>query len=92
MGPDPPIMEDDNPIVKALPPETDYITYLTIVEYNLTKERLPSLHRVLQDSDLTINIGWDLVHLLLPLLPASKECLEDVARLFIFIDLLIKVI
>ena len=30
---------------------------------------------------MTANIGWDLVHLLLPLLPASRECLQDVARL-----------
>ena len=72
---------EDNPIIKALPPETDYLTYLTIVEYNLTKERLPSLHTVLQSPDLTINIGWDLVHILLPLLPESHECLEDVAKL-----------
>ena len=72
---------DDNPIIKALPPETDYITYLTIVEYNLTKERLSSLHTALQNPDLTINIGWDLVHILLPLLPGSQECLEDVAKL-----------
>ena len=72
---------DDNPIIKALPPETDYLTYLTIVEYNLTRVRLPSLHTVLQNPDLTINIGWDLVHILLPLLPESQECLEDVAKL-----------
>ena len=71
----------DNPILKALPPETDYLTYLTIVEYNLTKERLPSLHSVLQGTDLTVNIGWDLVHILLPLLPESEPCLDAVARL-----------
>ncbi|MCJ1393175.1 hypothetical protein MMC18_006047 [Xylographa bjoerkii] len=76
-------MADDsqNVLVEALPPATDYITYLTILEYNLTKADLPLLHELLQDSTLTINIGWDLVHLLVPLLPASKECLEDVARL-----------
>ncbi|KAF2817743.1 DUF1760-domain-containing protein [Mytilinidion resinicola] len=68
-----------NPLLAALPPATDYITYLTIVEYNLTAERLPTLHQVLQDPTLTTNIGWDLVHLLLPLLPASEECLQDVA-------------
>ena len=27
-----------NPLLAALPPATDYITYLTIIEYNLTKE------------------------------------------------------
>ncbi|KAF2689224.1 DUF1760-domain-containing protein [Lentithecium fluviatile CBS 122367] len=71
--------KDRNPLLAALPPTTDYLTYLTIVEYNLTEENLPVLHQVLQDRDLTANIGWDLVHLLLPLLPASEECLEDVA-------------
>ena len=71
----------DNPLLTALPPETDYISYLTILEYNLTAEQLPTLHHILQDTTLTANIGWDLVHLLLPLLPASQECLQDVARL-----------
>ena len=71
----------DNPLLTALPPETDYISYLTILEYNLTAEQLPTLHGILQDTTLTANIGWDLVHLLLPLLPASRECLQDVARL-----------
>ena len=72
---------DDNPLLKALPPETDYISYLTILEYNLTHEQLPTLHGILQDQTLTANIGWDLVHLLLPLLPASQQCLQDVSRL-----------
>lgn len=71
----------DNPLLKALPPETDYLSYLTILEYNLNLEQLPNLHEILQDTTLTSNIGWDLVHLLLPLLPASQPCLQDVARL-----------
>ena len=71
----------DNVLLKALPPAVDYLAYLTILEYNLTSDQLPVLHDVLQDTTLTTNIGWDLVHLLLPLLPASKECLQDVARL-----------
>lgn len=71
----------DNPLIKALPPETDYISYLTILEYSLTVEQLPILHGILQDGTLTANIGWDLVHLLLPLLPASQQCLQDVSRL-----------
>ena len=70
-----------NPLLKALPPETDYLSYLTILEYNLTLEQLPTLHTILQDEVLTANIGWDLVHLLLPLLPASQQCLQDVSRL-----------
>lgn len=73
--------EEESPLIQALPPATDYLTYLTLVEYNLTLENLPVLHRVLQDEKLTTNIGWDLVNLLMPLLPASEECLQDVARL-----------
>ena len=73
--------DNDNPLLKALPPETDYLSYLTILEYNLTADQLPTLHSILQDTTLTANIGWDLVHLLLPLLPASQQCLQDVARL-----------
>ncbi|KAL8685296.1 MAG: hypothetical protein Q9224_005873 [Gallowayella concinna] len=71
----------DNPLLKALPPAVDYLSYLTILEYNLTVEQLPILHEILQDTTLTANIGWDLVHLLLPLLPESQSCLQDVARL-----------
>ena len=74
-------MADNNPLLKALPPQTDYLSYLTILEYNLTKEQLPTLHGILQDTTLTANIGWDLVHILLPLLPDSEQCLHDVARL-----------
>ena len=73
--------DTDNPLLKALPPETDYLSYLTILEYNLTAQQLPTLHHILQDTTLTANIGWDLLHLLLPLLPASQQCLQDVARL-----------
>ena len=71
----------ENPLLTALPPASDYLTYLTILEYNLTADQLPTLHNILQDTTLTANIGWDLVHLLLPLLPASRQCLLDVARL-----------
>ncbi|KAI9827336.1 MAG: hypothetical protein M1819_006978 [Sarea resinae] len=71
----------ENPLLAALPPATDYLTYLTLLEYNLTPDLLPTLHDVLQNQELTTNIGWDLVHLLLPLLPASDQCLQDVAKL-----------
>ena len=71
--------DKENPLLAARPPVTDPITYLTIVEYNLSEENLPVLHQVLQDAELTANIGWDLIHLLLPLLPASEECLQDIA-------------
>ncbi|KAJ5677912.1 YAP-binding/Alf4/Glomulin [Penicillium maclennaniae] len=74
-------MDPEDPLVQALPPATDYLTYLTLLEYQLTPKRLPLLHQLLQDERLTTNIGWDLVKLLLPMLPASTECLQDVARL-----------
>lgn len=74
-------MNNEDPLVQALPPATDYLTYLTLLEYQLTPERLPLLHQLLQDERLTTNIGWDLVKLLLPMLPASTECLQDVSRL-----------
>ncbi|KAF1981598.1 DUF1760-domain-containing protein [Aulographum hederae CBS 113979] len=72
---------EEDPLIATLPPKTDPITYLTIIEYNLTKERLPTLHNILQDIQLTLEIGWDLVHLLMPLLPESQVCLQDIARL-----------
>ena len=71
--------KEEHPILGARPPVTDPITYLTIIEYNLTEESLPVLHQALQDPELTANIGWDLIHLLLPLLPASEDCLQDIA-------------
>lgn len=71
----------DDPLVQTLPPATDYLTYLTVLEYQLTPDRLPLLHSLLQDETLSTNIGWDLVQLLLPMLPQSMECLQDVARL-----------
>ncbi|KAL1849722.1 YAP1-binding protein 1 [Paecilomyces lecythidis] len=73
--------EEEDPLVQTLPPATDYLTYLTLLEYQLTPARLPLLHKLLQDETLTTNIGWDLVQLLLPMLPESQDCLQDVARL-----------
>ncbi|KAI9930416.1 hypothetical protein ASPWEDRAFT_460265 [Aspergillus wentii DTO 134E9] len=73
--------EAEDVLIQALPPATDYLTYLTLLEYQLTSVRLPILHKVLQDETLTTNIGWDLVQLLLPMLPHSLECLQDIARL-----------
>ncbi|KAL2864513.1 uncharacterized protein BJX67DRAFT_383765 [Aspergillus lucknowensis] len=74
-------MAEDDPLIQALPPATDYLTYLTLLEYQLTPARLPILHKLLQDEVLTTNIGWDLVKMLLPMLPESSACLQDVARL-----------
>ncbi|KAF2670024.1 DUF1760-domain-containing protein [Microthyrium microscopicum] len=70
----------EDALLALRPPNTDPATYLTYVEQNLTKDRLPVLHDVLQDPDLTDSIGWDLVSTLLPLLPESRECLMVVAR------------
>lgn len=67
-------------IREARPPATDRFTYLTIVEANLCPEVLPALHEVLQDAELTQEIGWDLVFNLVAL-PGSDACLETVARL-----------
>jgi len=74
------VTQTEHPLLAARPPTTDAITYLTIIEYNLSEENLPVIHEVLQDTDLTSTIGWDLIHLLLPYLPASEECLQDIAN------------
>ncbi|TKA29154.1 hypothetical protein B0A50_03664 [Salinomyces thailandicus] len=73
--------EQEHLLIAALPPNSDYYTYLTLIEYNLSPENIPILHKVLQDEKLTTNIGWDLVHLLVPFLPESEACLLDIARL-----------
>lgn len=64
----------------SLPPETDYLTYLTILESHLSPNILQTLDEILQDPILTQNIGWDLIQLLLPL-PGSGACLKTIARL-----------
>lgn len=76
----------DDPLLAALPPKTDYITYLTILEYQLTPENLPTLTRLLQEDDGTLasEIGWDLLRLVLPILRVEPEharkCLDTIAR------------
>ena len=67
-------------ITSSLPPKTDTTTYLTILESHLRPELLPTILGIIQDRELVGHIGWDLVELLVPLLPASEECLRDVAR------------
>jgi hypothetical protein len=67
-------------ITASLPPETDYLTYLTILESHLNPQILPTLDKILQDATLTQNIGWDLIQLLIPL-PGSETCLKTIARL-----------
>jgi hypothetical protein len=78
--------EEESPLIAALPPQTDYITYLTILEYQLTSSNLPILTSLLNDDDGTLakEIGWDLLKLVLPLSEEVPEeatkCLEVVAR------------
>jgi hypothetical protein len=67
-------------ITESLPPASDYLTYLTILESHLTQDILPTLNNILQDAELTQNIGWDLIHLLLPM-PGGEQCLNTIARL-----------
>jgi hypothetical protein len=69
-----------NAILESRPPASDYLTYLTIVESHLSPAILPTLNEVLQDVQLTQNIGWDLIHLLMPL-SGGQECLNTIARL-----------
>ena len=77
-------MADPSKAIEALkesrPPATDRFTYLTIIEKFLTPEILPTLYDILQDAQLTSDIGWDLVDMLLPV-QGSEPCLETVARL-----------
>ncbi|KAI1173734.1 YAP-binding/ALF4/Glomulin [Nemania sp. FL0916] len=59
----------------------DTFTYLTILQYHAnTPGILPTLNEVLQDADLTREIGWDLVWTLIPI-AGCEDCLETVARL-----------
>ncbi|KAG4414551.1 hypothetical protein IFR04_012299 [Cadophora malorum] len=67
-------------ITESRPPVTDPITYLTILETHMSPEILPTLNDILQDAELTQSIGWDLIHLLLPM-PGSQRCLDTIARL-----------
>ena len=79
-------LQVEDPLIAALPPNTDYITYLTILEYQLTPNNLPTLNRLLQDDDGTLaaEIGWDLLKLVLPILrvnpTSAKQCLDIIAR------------
>lgn len=79
-------MTDASPLIAALPPETDYMTYLTLLEYQLTSSNLPILTKLLSDDDGTLaaEIGWDLLKLVLPFSEEVPEeagkCLEVVAR------------
>ncbi|KAI1805583.1 DUF1760-domain-containing protein [Daldinia bambusicola] len=76
-------MSDLSESIKAIKEASkeDRFTYLTILQYHVTSpEILPTLNEVLQDADLTQEIGWDLVQMLLNI-DGSETCLETVARL-----------
>ncbi|KAI1020271.1 hypothetical protein LB503_006451 [Fusarium chuoi] len=73
------------------PPATDALTYLTIVETNLSPEVLPTLEEILEDAELTRDIGWDLVEMLISV-PGGQGCLETVARLGNPREVIIKVL
>jgi hypothetical protein len=71
-------------ITASRPPETDPLTYLTIVELHLGlhPELLSTLDELLQDQELAQNIGWDLIHILLPMEgDGAIRCLDTIARL-----------
>lgn len=65
---------------ESKPPATDRFTYLTIIDKSLSPDVLPALQEILQDVELTGDIGWDLVEMLIGV-PGSEECLKSVALL-----------
>ncbi|KAI5459916.1 YAP-binding/ALF4/Glomulin [Mariannaea sp. PMI_226] len=77
-------MSSVDEVIKRLresrPPASDPFTYLTIVEKSLSPEVLPAFGEILEDAELTKDIGWDLVEMLISI-PGSEPCLETIARL-----------
>ncbi|KAM4068161.1 yap-binding protein [Hirsutella rhossiliensis] len=65
---------------ESKPPATDRFTYLTIIDKSLSPDILPALQEILEDVELTGDIGWDLVEMLIAV-PGSDECLRSIARL-----------
>jgi hypothetical protein len=78
--------EKEDPLIAALPPATDYITYLTLLEYQLNPGNLGTLNNLLSadDGKLAEEIGWDLIRLVLPMLKkapeAVTECLDLISK------------
>ena len=76
----------EDPLRAALPPATDYITYLTLLEYQLNPDNLKTLNGFLaaDDGKLAEEIGWDLLRLVLPMIQtnpgAAVDCLELIAK------------
>ena len=77
---------EEDPLVAALPPATDYLTYLTLLEYQLKPRNLHVLNRLLSQDDgkLAREIGWDLVSRVVAMaakVPEDvKTCLDIIAR------------
>lgn len=76
---------------ESRPPATDAFTYLTIIENSISPEVLPAFLDILQDAELTNDIGWDLVEMLISI-PGSENCLETIARLGNPREVIIKVL
>ena len=78
--------DHEDPLRAALPPATDYITYLTLLEYQLNPDNLKTLNGFLaaDDGKLAEEIGWDLLRLVLPMIQtnpgAAVDCLELIAK------------
>ncbi|RMZ76489.1 hypothetical protein DV738_g4955, partial [Chaetothyriales sp. CBS 135597] len=76
----------EDPLVAALPPATDYLTYLTLLEYQLKPSNLSTLNRLLREDDGTLveEIGWDLLRLVLPMLHEVRQeasnCVQLIAN------------
>ena len=70
---------NEDPLVAALPPATDYITYLTLLEYQLKPGNLSALNRLLSEDDGTLaeEIGWDLLRLVLPMFGEAPQEAND---------------
>ncbi|KAL9056763.1 MAG: hypothetical protein Q9162_002734 [Coniocarpon cinnabarinum] len=77
-----------HPFISAKPPVVDHMTYLGLLEFNLTAENVVVLRHVLLEDlkgggSLLNDIGWDLVGLLIRFVetPAAFETLLDVGKI-----------
>jgi hypothetical protein len=67
-------------ITESVPPATDPLSWLVILEVNLTPDLLPALRDILsRNPELTSTVGWDLIPLLLPI-PGSQDCQKLIGR------------
>ncbi|KAI9893548.1 MAG: hypothetical protein M1814_006344 [Vezdaea aestivalis] len=67
-------------ITDSQPPATDSLSWLVIVEVNLSSDLLPAFNEILlKDPELTSQVGWDLIPLLLPF-KGNQDCLRTIGR------------